>query len=191
MPLKRLELGALSGNIDLSVYWGILSLYPFAGLSSIRIVSLAYFGSVVNSPSLVDTIKPLLDLRMLRHVRVYLSNHIFHFDDKQLLAVGNAWPAISSLRFLFTLSDTDDAPVPDIRTIAALVRSCPSLKVLGLPALEVSRAPDGLEIPESPSSPFRTLLVRTFFAPHNVRNREIFAALRNAFPRFKARRDDQ
>ncbi len=184
MHLRKLEIGGFFGETGIGLCWRLLSIYQFTSLQSIRITSDAPHSKKRKSFKLTDNFRPLLELRALRHVCLHVPFHVFDFDNEQLLAVAKAWPALVSLRLMFAFLHSLNYSVPDIRSLADIVRLCPSLAVFTLPAMEVANSPDALEISESPKSSLHSLVVGIFFIPDNIDSLEVSMALTKAFPAY-------
>ncbi|OJT11160.1 hypothetical protein TRAPUB_12316 [Trametes pubescens] len=184
MHLQRLEFGVYFGETGIGVCWRLLSIYQFASLRSIRITSNAPHSDKRMSFKLTENFRPLLELRALQRVCLHLLFHVFDFDNEQLLFVAAAWPELVSLRLMFAFLHSTNYSIPDIRSLADVVRLCPSLAIFTVPAMEVANSPDTLDISESPKSCLRSLTIGIFFIPDNIESHEVTTALGKVFPAY-------
>ncbi|KAI0704078.1 hypothetical protein C8Q76DRAFT_219342 [Earliella scabrosa] len=118
----------------------LTSIIDCVGDSVTSLCLAAYISSRRPVLSISELVKPAMPVRTLTSFRLIVCEHALPVSDADLQTLADAWPHLSSLRLseLFPLHSTNTVG-PTVHALSELVRRCPGLTTLELPAMNVSR----------------------------------------------------
>ncbi|KAH9856103.1 hypothetical protein C2E23DRAFT_882233 [Lenzites betulinus] len=124
----------------------------------------------------------LLSCAQLRYVSISLPGYEFEFTAHDLETLGRAWPALEALNLSFGLTPSDSSPADLQQTIPNIMKFCPHLVYLHVPALAtIPRNDEGsFAIAACPRSHLRHLSADVLMLQHGLL--DVAFALRWAFP---------
>lgn len=178
LPLKILGLGGFSDVGGVSLCMRVLTICPFALLDTVTISSDSPF-KPAGDLRIILHIAPLLLLPRLRRVVLDLPHHILELDSEDLLEMGRSWPSINDLQVLF---ETSQGTFPHPQAVCDLLKLCPCLTTLRLPAMVLTDTADNLVLGSWPKSSLRSLSIHRVYSYSNISDAAFAEALKEAIP---------